>query len=258
MPSSHQDGHTPVVIPIRTVLVAAVILLLLIGTTVFASAYATEHISGPDESYSNATSQDAYQDVIVAPEVDVDIETVVEREEIPFEVVERDDPNSMRGNKSVVTEGQEGVTLVTRVVTIENGAEVVVPGSEIHVIASLPVDEVVAVGTAVAPAIPATSNAGENRATGKSMAADRGWTGDEWDCLNALWTKESNWRHTAANPNSSAYGIPQSLPGSKMKSAGSDWETNPATQIKWGLGYISNRYGTPCKAWAHSVERNWY
>ena len=73
-----------------------------------------------------------------------------------------------------------------------------------------------------------------------------------------LWQKESNWRYTARNPSSGAYGIPQSLPGSKMASAGADWQTNPATQIKWGLGYIAARYGTPCSAWAHSQQVNWY
>ena len=57
---------------------------------------------------------------------------------------------------------------------------------------------------------------------------------------------------------SGAYGIPQALPGSKMASAGSDWRTNPKTQIKWGLGYISGRYGDPCGAWSHFLRKNWY
>ena len=74
----------------------------------------------------------------------------------------------------------------------------------------------------------------------------------------ALWTKESNWTVNADNPTSSAYGIPQALPGSKMASAGADWATNPATQIRWGLGYIQDRYGSPCSAWAHSQANNWY
>lgn len=102
------------------------------------------------------------------------------------------------------------------------------------------------------------SNSGANRAIGRKLAAQRGWTGDQWTCLNNLWTKESGWRHTSDNPSSSAYGIPQALPGSKMKSAGSDWRTNPATQIKWGLGYIKGRYGTPCSAWRHFLTKNWY
>jgi len=98
---------------------------------------------------------------------------------------------------------------------------------------------------------------GSNRTLGRQMAAARGWTGDQWVCLNNLWTKESGWRHKAAST-SGAYGIPQALPGSKMASAGSDWKTNPATQIEWGLNYIDNRYGTPCSAWRHFQAKRWY
>lgn len=96
------------------------------------------------------------------------------------------------------------------------------------------------------------------QAVGRLLAADRGWGDQQFDCLNSLWKKESGWRWNASNGSSGAYGIPQSLPGSKMASAGSDWANNPATQITWGLGYIANRYGTPCSAWAHSQAVNWY
>lgn len=85
-----------------------------------------------------------------------------------------------------------------------------------------------------------------------------GWGSDQFACLDKLWTKESNWRVNADNPTSSAYGIPQALPGKKMASAGADWQTNPRTQIIWGLGYIKSTYGTPCAAWNHSVAVNWY
>lgn len=81
---------------------------------------------------------------------------------------------------------------------------------------------------------------------------------EQFQCLNLLWEKESNWNHTAMNPSSGAYGIPQSLPGHKMASAGSDWQTNPYTQVNWGISYISGRHGTPCAAWAHSQQHNWY
>lgn len=80
----------------------------------------------------------------------------------------------------------------------------------------------------------------------------------QWGCLDALWTRESNWRWNATNPTSGAYGIPQSLPASKMASAGPDWRTNYRTQIEWGLSYIAQRYGTPCAAWAHSENVGWY
>lgn len=102
-----------------------------------------------------------------------------------------------------------------------------------------------------------TPNPGSNKAIGKQMAEARGW-GDQWGCLERLWDKESGWNERAMNRYSGAYGIPQALPGHKMASAGSDWQTNPATQIKWGLNYIAARYGTPCAAWAHSQAKGWY
>ena len=76
-------------------------------------------------------------------------------------------------------------------------------------------------------------------------------------CLLDLWNRESGWRYDAENA-SGAYGIPQALPGSKMSSAGADWETNPATQIKWGLGYIKQIYGNPCSAWAFEEANGYY
>jgi hypothetical protein len=79
----------------------------------------------------------------------------------------------------------------------------------------------------------------------------------EWTCLLDLWNRESGWVYDAENP-SGAYGIPQSLPGDKMASAGADWATDPTTQIKWGLGYITDVYGTPCNAWDHEEADGWY
>lgn len=71
----------------------------------------------------------------------------------------------------------------------------------------------------------------------------------EFACLDKLWTNESGWNPNAENPSSHAYGIPQALPGAKMATAGADWQTNPQTQVTWGLNYIRDRYGTPCQAW---------
>lgn len=84
------------------------------------------------------------------------------------------------------------------------------------------------------------------------------WGADEFTCVDKIWTQESNWQWNAENPTSGAYGIPQSLPAKKMASAGKDWKTNPATQIRWGLKYIKDRYGTPCKAWAFKRGAGWY
>lgn len=99
---------------------------------------------------------------------------------------------------------------------------------------------------------------GDPRSTARGMLGSYGWGDDQWGCLEALWERESNWNHTAMNPSSGAYGIPQSLPGNKMATAGADWQTNPTTQIRWGLGYIQGRYGSPCSAWAHSESVGWY
>jgi hypothetical protein len=97
------------------------------------------------------------------------------------------------------------------------------------------------------------------RATARQMASDRfGWGEDQFSCLNSLWQKESGWDYRAYNAGGGATGIPQALPGSKMASAGSDWQTVAATQISWGLGYIADVYGTPCSAWGHSQAVNWY
>jgi hypothetical protein len=96
------------------------------------------------------------------------------------------------------------------------------------------------------------------RAVARAMLPQFGFGADQFSCLDALWEKESGWDPRAANPTSSAYGIPQALPGSKMASAGADWADNPATQIRWGLGYIQGRYGSPCSAWSHSQANNWY
>jgi hypothetical protein len=79
----------------------------------------------------------------------------------------------------------------------------------------------------------------------------------QFPCLDDIWTRESGWNYQAANA-SGAYGIPQALPGSKMASAGADWATNPATQIKWGLGYIQSIYGTPCNAWGFWQAHSYY
>lgn len=90
------------------------------------------------------------------------------------------------------------------------------------------------------------------------MMSKYNWGAVEFAALEKLWNKESGWSWSADNPTSDAYGIPQSLPGDKMASAGADWKTNPETQIKWGLNYIKSRYGNPTKAWGHSVDTGWY
>ncbi|QNN98287.1 hypothetical protein SEA_LILMARTIN_37 [Streptomyces phage LilMartin] len=80
----------------------------------------------------------------------------------------------------------------------------------------------------------------------------------QFSCLKKLWNNESEWNHKAVNSSSGAYGIPQALPGSKMASAGKDWKTNPFTQVKWGVDYIEDRYGSPCNALAFWYDEGYY
>ncbi|KRC62734.1 hypothetical protein ASE14_02640 [Agromyces sp. Root81] len=114
----------------------------------------------------------------------------------------------------------------------------------------------VGVGSAPPPGVVVDTAGAKAYAAG--AVARYGWGAGEYQCLVKLWTRESSWRADAYNASSGAYGIPQSLPGSKMASAGADWRTNAATQIEWGLSYIADRYGSPCGAWAHSERFNWY
>jgi hypothetical protein len=85
-----------------------------------------------------------------------------------------------------------------------------------------------------------------------------GYGSNQFDCFDNIIMRESKWDINATNPSSGAYGIPQALPGSKMASEGSDWRTNPATQIIWGIKYMKDRYGSPCGAWSFKSSRGWY
>ncbi|CAL9513344.1 aggregation-promoting factor C-terminal-like domain-containing protein [Streptomyces atacamensis] len=80
----------------------------------------------------------------------------------------------------------------------------------------------------------------------------------QFQCFSNIVERESGWNYKAQNPSSGAYGLVQALPGSKMASAGADWQTNPATQIKWGLNYMNERYGSPCGAWDFWQANHWY
>ena len=92
----------------------------------------------------------------------------------------------------------------------------------------------------------------------EAMLASFGWSSGQFSCLDPLWAHESGWSVAAYNAGSGAYGIPQALPGSRMASAGPDWQTNAATQIRWGLTYIEDTYGSPCAAWDHEQATGWY
>jgi len=101
------------------------------------------------------------------------------------------------------------------------------------------------------------SNA-DPRDLARALMPQFGMSSSQFGCLDNIWSQESGWNVHAANPTSSAYGIPQALPGSKMSSAGPNWEDNAETQIRWGLGYIRDRYGSACAAWSYKQGAGWY
>lgn len=195
-----------------------------------------------------------------------------ESESIPFETIKKETDLLPEGTTEVKTEGEKGSRVIAYTAEYQSGEEVS-RTVQTEIVVSEPVDKVVLVGTGdestpvttssgsssdSEPAAPSGDYSGTSpKAIAKELLAARGWSG-QWSCLNSLWERESGWNPYAQNPSSGAYGIPQSLPGSKMASAGSDWRTNPATQITWGLNYIAGRYGGPCGAWSHSQATGWY
>jgi uncharacterized protein YabE (DUF348 family) len=175
---------------------------------------------------------------------------------VPFPVLREQDAASYVGTDTVLTPGKDGTSRVTYQLIYVDGRFAGRVASQTVVLAP-PTSEVKKVGSKAAPAFVASVPAGSAQKIAAGMVVARGWGNDQFGCLVSLWNKESGWRTDAANP-SGAYGIPQALPGSKMASVAADWQTNPATQITWGLNYISGTYGTPCAAWAHSQADNWY
>ncbi|WP_438354732.1 phospholipase [Microbacterium sp. CJ88] len=153
---------------------------------------------------------------------------------------------------------ETSVAALTRLVRTSTG-EVAQKVADVNAAAAAAAAAQAAAEAAAAQALAATNTPDGARASARTMMAARyGWGDGQFSCLDSLWTKESNWNYQAYNADGGATGIPQALPGSKMASAGSDWATNAATQVAWGLDYISRAYGTPCAAWGHSQAMNWY
>ncbi|MFE7407956.1 G5 domain-containing protein [Isoptericola sp. NPDC057559] len=217
---------------------------------------------------AGATVEQAAAETPAAPQVAVVVQRVETKKVTTTKAIAHDTTTKKSSSRysdldaKVATKGKDGErTIVQKVTTIDG--KVVKRTKVSNEVTSKPVTRVLVKGTKARPepkpekaATPTYS--GSTRSIGQQMAAARGWSGSQWTCLESLWTKESGWNASAANPSSGAFGIPQSLPGSKMASAGADWRTNPATQIEWGLGYIADVYGTPCGAWGHSQSVGWY
>lgn len=211
-------------------------------------------LTTPDTLPSAAKTVDR---IVVRKEMTIDV---------AFPVQATEDPTLATGTKFVQVEGSFGQAKVLADVLYVNGE----PVRTIEVsrkVTKAPVPEVATVGTGDAKQI-SVQLATAEKATGTKetnqqyaklfIAQSYGWDDKQFTCLVSLWNRESNWRVAARNRRSGATGIPQALPGHKMAAFGSDWKTNPVTQIKWGASYIAKRYDTPCGALAHSHARGWY
>lgn len=180
-------------------------------------------------------------------------QTITVDEEVGFETETIKDADRPTSYKEVKTPGVKGSRSVTYEVTIQDGREV--SRAEIaSLVSKEPVKQVVVVGSK----LPTPTNPTEAQALGHQMMLDFGFGEDQWPCLYNLWMRESGWRTTAGNPTSGAYGIPQSLPASKMAVYGDDYLTNASVQITWGLNYVKGRYSTPCGAWSAFQSKGWY
>ena len=187
---------------------------------------------------------------------------VTVQEEIPFETVTKDVSNGSESTQDkVVQAGSNGLKEITYRIKYQNGEEIEKEIISENIIEE-PVEKIVEVRTKVVTSrgstARATGTAGEAQAYAQQRCADYGWSDSDFNCLVALWNKESGWNPNASNRYSGAYGIPQALPASKMASAGSDYLTNYKTQVNWGLNYIKSRYGNPTAAWSHSQSTGWY
>lgn len=190
--------------------------------------------------------------------------TIVEVQSIPFETVTKNVANGASETKDqVLQEGREGKKEVTYRVKYQNDVEI--ERTEVSsVVLEEPVNKIVQVR---AKQTTSRSSSGrtyisgsvaEYQAYARARCSAYGWSTADFNCLVALWNKESKWNPNAYNSVSGAYGIPQALPASKMATAGTDYRTNYKTQINWGLSYISSRYGSPSAAWSHSKSTGWY
>ena len=190
-------------------------------------------------------------------------EIITVQEPIPFETITKDVSNGGTKTNRVIQVGKNGIKEVTYRVKYKDQVEIERTEISSKIIKE-PVNKIVEVQTKIVTSRSASisrnvsGSVAEYQAYAAQMCSSYGWSETDFECLVRLWNRESGWNPYACNSSSGAYGIPQALPGSKMASAGSDYQTNYKTQINWGLSYIKARYGTPQNAWNHSQSTGWY
>ena len=210
---------------------------------------------GADDRLTPAADTAVTDDLAVTLQRVTTVQETVEAD-IPFLTVSKSTASLGKGETKIVTPGVNGTaSQVFNVVMVDGVEESRTMVSETTLVA--PIDQVqqIGLGSSLGANTPEAAAA---QAIAQQMLADKGLGDDQFECLVSLWNRESHWNIYSQNTSSGAYGIPQALPGSKMASAGDDWQTNPTTQITWGLGYIEKRYGDPCGAWSHFQSNGWY
>jgi hypothetical protein len=247
-------------VPLTSAIVAGAAVLLTGGITAANSQEQAPIYIDPVALASESSDSLGVKDLKISSSV------VTVKAKLNFETVATEDATIATGTDIVEQAGKTGLAEISYQVKLVDGIEV--SRVEIkRVVTKKPVKEVVTRGTGdpaeIAKALSAaegkTGTPSGNKAYAKLwINQEYGWGDKQFACLETLWFKESNWNHKAKNSTSGAFGIPQSLPGNKMATFGSDWKTNPATQIKWGANYIQDRYDTPCGALDYFYVRNWY
>jgi len=267
LPPQTALAHGPANVTVKTLKMVS---LRVGGSTVYAQTFAADVAGlllsrditlGAQDRVSPDLDTPITDDMlIVVQRVSVMMTTTVG--EVDFSTKKVNTSSLAQGKTKVTTPGVKGkanqVWELTMVDGVEESRKLIA-----QTITVQPVTEVMKVGTrgsssASTVAAPKNVKPGSAKAIARELLPKYGFSDDQFGCLVSLWDRESHWNVYAKNPRSGAYGIPQALPGSKMASAGKDWRTNPETQIKWGLGYIKGRYGTPCKAWSHFKSKGWY
>ena len=193
-------------------------------------------------------------------------EKIVEEDEtIPFETITKDVSDGASSTKNkVLQEGVEGKKKVTYKIKYQNDTEIEKNKISEEIIQE-PVNKIIQVSSNVITSRSEGTTRGKITGTvaeyqeyAREACKNYGWSDGEFGALVKLWNRESGWNPNTRNSSSGAYGIPQALPASKMASAGSDYMTNYKTQIRWGLSYISSRYGSPSSAWSYFQSNGWY
>ena len=172
---------------------------------------------------------------------------------VPFKTQRIADSHLAAGKTKVVKNGKVGTRRVTYLLVYVDG-HLKHRAKTASTLVSRPITKIIKVGTKLLAPTGSDPNPAALQAYARALLPRYGWSDSQFSCLVTMWDHESGWRVHAANP-SGAYGIPQALPGSKM---GPGWQSDAGVQIRWGLGYIKSRYGSPCGAWAFWQQGSWY